>query len=61
MVARCHISVSAGRSAGCPTTGWCQDSFRMVLLPRYGSARACRDLDARLFGTLQQRYATADT
>ena len=61
MVARYHISVSAGRSAGCPTTGWCRDSFRVLKLQRYDSARACRDLDARLFGTLQQRYATADT
>ena len=55
MVARCHMSVSADRSAGRPTTGWCRASFKMVLLPRYGRAHACRDLDARLFGTLQQR------
>ena len=61
MVARCHISVSAGRSADCPTTGWCRDSFRVLKLPRYDSARACRDLDARLFGTLEQSYATPPT
>jgi hypothetical protein len=30
MVPRCHMSVSADRSAGRPTTGWCRDSFRMV-------------------------------
>ena len=50
-----HMIVSADRSAGRPTTGWCRVSFRMVKLPRYGRASACRDLKARSLRRLTLR------
>ena len=50
-----HMIMSAGRSAGCPTTGWYQDSFRMLKLPRYDSARVCRSVEVRSLRRLARR------
>jgi hypothetical protein len=51
--------VSADRSAGRPTTGWCRASFRMVKLPRYAHPCACRRLQAcfRALGTAREQHA----